>query len=71
MICILDQGDDFIISPSNGDGEVYDKNMYTRMIKGKRAIKGRGGEGVYSFVVCLSRMAVDHASLTRRGEINW
>ena len=26
------------------------------------------GRGVYSIVACLSRMAVDHASLARRGE---
>ena len=29
----------------------------------------RGGGGVYSFVACLSRMTIDHASLAKGGEV--
>ena len=55
-------------------GERHGKKTYTRLysefhtpVDDALAVISHGEGGAYSFVACLSRMAIDHASLTRPG----
>ena len=45
------------------------KNIPSVSGGGGGGCEGGGGEGVYSFVACLSHSAIDHASLPRRSTV--
>ena len=49
-------------------GSVLERGGLDLAVGGGRVQRGRGG-GAYSFVACLSRLTIDHTSLSRRSTV--